>query len=161
MSEVNGLRLAFIDVVSFDDGSVRGGILTTDMATRPFEFRVTSAIKPTHMQQVLYGTALKDYVYGELICAPLVQATKEKIGLVIVKDMALLSVRPLITFPVALIADKTLETHPSFSSELEQIQTLLSSLLNSDRLVEPFERLQTALNEVHQLNIGGQGKLGG
>jgi hypothetical protein len=154
-----------MDVALFNDGSVRGGILTTDISTRPFEFRVTSPIKPTHMQEVLYGASLKAYVYGELICAPLMQATKEKVTLAIVKDGSLLAMRPMISCPIGLISqnDKSISTHPDFDSEIEQIQTILSSLLKSEQidLFEPFERLQTALNEIHQLNIGGQGKLGG
>jgi hypothetical protein len=71
MTETQEIRLAFIDVAVFSDASIRGGILTTDIQTRPYEFRITSPIKPTQMQQILYGTSLKDYVYGELICAPL------------------------------------------------------------------------------------------
>lgn len=103
MSDSPELRLAFIDVAVFSDGSIRGGILTTDIETRPFEFRVTSPIKPTQVQQILYGASLKDYVYGELICAPLVKATKEKLSVVLTKESFLLSMRPLVSTPVILV----------------------------------------------------------
>ena len=78
MVETQEIRLAFMDVMVFSDGSIRGGILTTDIETRPYEFRVTSAIKPTSLQQILYGMSLKDYVYGELICAPLIKDSTAK-----------------------------------------------------------------------------------
>ena len=63
MADTQEIRLAFIDVMIFSDGSIRGGILTTDIETKPYEFRVTSPIKPTQTQQILYGASLKDYVY--------------------------------------------------------------------------------------------------
>src|SRR3989304_6323458 len=103
MAEEQEIRLAFIDVSVFSDGSIRGGILTTDIETRPFEFRVTSPIKPTQVQQILYGASLKDYVYGELICAPLVKATKEKLSVVLTKENYLIAMRPLVSAPVILI----------------------------------------------------------
>ena len=67
MAETQEIRLAFIDVTVFSDGSIRGGILTTDIETKPYEFRITSPIKPTQIQQILYGSSLKDHVYGELL----------------------------------------------------------------------------------------------
>src|SRR5687768_17185530 len=103
MSETQEIRLAFIDVAVFSDGSIRGGILTTDIDTRPYEFRVTSPIKPTQIQQMLYGVSLKDYVYGELICAPLVKATKEKLSLVLAREPYIVAMRPLVSVPVILV----------------------------------------------------------
>ena len=81
MSDSQEIRLAFLDVTVFHDGSIRGGILTTDIETKPYEFRITSPIKPTQIQQILYGSSLKDYVYGELIGAPLIKATKKNLVL--------------------------------------------------------------------------------
>ncbi len=165
MSEIEKIRLAFIDIAVFSDSSIRGAILTTDTNTRPFEFRITSPIKPTHMQEVLYGASLKGYVYGELICAPLVQATKEKLSLVVVKDESLLTMRPHIQCAVTCInlSDKSRSTHIDFSSDIEQIDAILNPILALEKwdLAEPFLRLQTALQEVHQLNFGTQGKFGG
>ena len=39
MPDTQEIRLAFLDVMLFSDGSIRGGILTTDIETRPYEFR--------------------------------------------------------------------------------------------------------------------------
>ena len=104
MAETREIRLAFMDVILFSDGAIWGGILTTDMETRPYEFRITSAIKPTQLQQMLYGTSLKDYVYGELICAPLIKATKEKISFVLTRERYIMEVRPLVAVPIVLMA---------------------------------------------------------
>jgi hypothetical protein len=105
MSETteSDIRIGFIDVCVFNDGSIRGGMLITDIDTRPYEFRVTSSVKPTQLQQVLYGPSLKEYVYGELICAPLVKIAKEKLSLVLTKELNLLVIRPLISTPVLYV----------------------------------------------------------
>jgi hypothetical protein len=171
MSETQEIRLAFIDVAVFSDGSIRGGILTTDLETRPYEFRVTSPIKPTQVQQILYGASLKDYVYGELICAPLVKATKEKLSLVLAKEPYIVAMRPLVSVPVILVHHDgksmgenlrpvSLSSHQSFQSELSFAQTVLAPVMQSHDLIEPFERLKLALNEVHRTGVGEKGKLG-
>jgi hypothetical protein len=171
VSETQEIRLAFIDVAVFSDGSIRGGILTTDLETRPYEFRVTSPIKPTQVQQILYGASLKDYVYGELICAPLVKATKEKLSLVLTKEPYIVAMRPLVSVPVILVHHDgksigenlrpvSLSTHKSFQSELSFAQTVLAPVMQSHDLIEPFERLKLALNEVHRTGVGEKGKLG-
>lgn len=165
MSDSPEIRLAFMDVTVFSDGSIRGGILTTDVETRPFEFRVTSPIKPTQVQQILYGASLKDYVYGELICTPLVKATKEKLSMVLVKEIFLISMRPLVSVPVIIVRSSNSQTgdgirsvsfspHQNFRNELSFAQTILTPVMQKHDLLEPFERLRHALNEVHRIGLG-------
>ena len=171
MTETQEIRLAFIDVAVFSDGSIRGGILTTDIETRPFEFRATSPIKPTQVQQILYGASLKDYVYGELICVPLIKATKEKLSVVMTKENFLISVRPLVSVPVILVRPNSAPTndgiksvnfsaHRNFQNELSFAQTILTPIMQKHDLFEPFERLKLALNEVHRVGLGEAMKSG-
>jgi len=171
MADTQEIRLAFIDVTVFSDGSIRGGILTTDIETRPFEFRVTSPIKPTQVQQILYGASLKDYVYGELICVPLVKATKEKLSVVLTKENFLISARPLVSTPVILIRSNNTQasdgiksvsfsSHRNFQNELSFAQTILTPITQKHDLLEPFERLRLALNEVHRAGLGETTKSG-
>jgi hypothetical protein len=165
MTDTQEIRLAFIDVAIFSDGSIRGGILTTDIETRPFEFRVTSPIKPTQVQQILYGASLKDYVYGELICAPLVKATRERLSMVLTKDNYLMAIRSLVPIPVILIHSNgaqsndgikpvTFYPHRNFQNELAFAQTILTPVMQKHDLLEPFERLRLALQEVHRVGLG-------
>jgi hypothetical protein len=173
MDETEEIRLAFIDVAIFPDGSIRGGILTTDIETRPYEFRATSPIKPTQVQQILYGATIKDYVYGELICAPLVRATKEKLSVVITKEPYILTMRPLVSVPVILVKSEnpqagdggspvslSFSAHKSFMNELSYAQTILAPIMQKHNLIEPFERLKLALNEVHRMGVGEKEKGG-
>jgi len=165
MEDSQEIRLAFIEIAIFTDGSIRGGILTTDIETRPFEFRVTSPIKPTQVQQILYGASLKEYVYGELICVPLIKATKEKLSLVLIKDNYLVAMRPLVSTPIILIQSTgsqltetpkqfTFYCHRNFQNEIAFAQTILNPISQKHDLLEPFERLKLALNEVHKIGLG-------
>ena len=171
------LRLGFIDICVFNDGSIRGGMLVTDVETRPYEFRVTSPVKPTQLQQVLYGSSLKDYVYGELICAPLVKAVKEKLNLVLTKESKLLVIRSLISTPVLYmyrdqggiksgnggevsVKPVIISTHRNFTGEEEWAQTVLAPIMHNHDLLEPFERLRVALTEVHKQKIEDKGTRG-
>jgi hypothetical protein len=173
MAETEEIRIAFIDVAVFSDGSIRGGILTTDIETRPYEFRATSPIKPTQLQQILYGASLRDYVYSELICVPLVRATKEKLSVVLAKGPYILAMRPLVSVPVILVQDENnqvgdgvnpvslrFSSHKNFKNELSYAQTILASIAQKHNLIEPFERLKLALNEVHRMGVGEKGKGG-
>jgi len=162
----NDIRLAFLDISIFDDASIRGGVLVTDIETRPYEFRVTSPVKPTPLQRVLYGPTLVDYVYGELICLPLIRAVKEKLSLVITRLDNLLIIRPSISIPTIFInrnpknihdnqsADGirtiTIKPHRNFPGEEAWAETLLTNLKQRHDLLEPFERLKIAISEVHK-----------
>jgi len=159
-------RLGFLDIAVFDDGSIRGGILVTDMETRPLEFRVTTPVKPTQMQRILYGNTLSKYVYGELIGYPLVKIVKEKLSLLIAKNENLLIMRPKISIPLVVITKepKQLKTsksggtmdvfsfkpHPKYASEGEIAKKLIDELSERCDPFEPFERLKIAMDEVHK-----------
>lgn len=165
MSDTQEIRLAFLDVAVFPDGSIRGGILTTDIETKPYEFRITSPIKPTQLQQILYGSSLRDHVYGELIGAPLIKATKEKLSTVLVRENHLMTMRSLVSVPVILINPNSaqvaqgirpvnLSAHRNFQNELTYAQTILAPIMQKHDLLEPFERLILGLAEVHKVGLG-------
>ena len=162
------IRLAFLDILVFEDGSIRGGVLITDLETRPYEFRVTSPVKPTPLQRVLYGRTLVDYVYGDLICLPLIWATKEKLSLAIVRHENLLIIRPNISIPMIYINQNSksnnndqntdgirpiiIKPHRNFPGEEAWAETLLTNIMQRHELLEPFERLKTAISEVNKKN---------
>lgn len=172
MADQNSMnvRLAFVDVSVFEDGSIRGGVLVTDLETRPLEFRVTSPVKPTAMQRILYGKTLVEFVYGELIGLPLVKAVKEPLSLVITRNENLLVMRPGLSIPVVFISQDmngiksgsgdseirplVYKEHRRYEGESAWAQSLLADLLQRHNPFEPFERLKTAMKEVHKQKIG-------
>lgn len=177
MSEQSDTRLFFLDVALFENGAViRGGALITDLETKPYEFRCTSPVRPSSMQRVLYGDTLEEHIYAELIGVPLVKAAKEKPSLILVRNVSLLRVRPQISYPAilirrdqksAVVTDVTNESelklvtftaHRDFLAEASSAQAMLSSLMQRRDLLEPFERLQTALVEIHKQKVGDSQK---
>src|SRR3970040_1487950 len=87
-------NLAFLDITSFEDGAaLRGGCLVTDALTRPLEFRVSGAIRPTSLQKVLYGDTLHEYICNDLIGIPILQTIESKLDLILVRDAEFLKLR--------------------------------------------------------------------
>jgi hypothetical protein len=161
----SNIRIAFVDISIFEDGSVRGGALITDTFSRPYEFRVTSPIKPTQLQIILYGKSLVEYMYGELICLPLLKQVEESVSLAVCRDEHLLVARPDLHFPLIVIkkpgqgSDKegigatTIRVHKNFRGEQSQAEVLLSAMSQQFDIFEPFERIKLAVSEVHKQKI--------
>lgn len=89
-----GSRLAFLAYVQGQNGnSGRGALLVTDEATRPLEFRCTTAIQPNALQRILYGETLRSYIAADLVGEPLLDALQEKPSVVIVTEPLFLRLR--------------------------------------------------------------------
>ncbi|MEA4908423.1 MAG: hypothetical protein VB089_12425 [Anaerolineaceae bacterium] len=166
-SEQNDTRIAFVDINVFDDGSIRGGVLVTDIATRPFEFRVTSPVKPTQLQRILYGSSLTEYVYGELIALPLLKSVKEKVTLAVCRNDHLLIARPGLQFPFVVVKKQqsiknnginpiSIHPHRNFVNEQAHAELLLNAVIERHDIYEPFERVKVAVNEVNQNKVEQQ-----
>ena len=79
--------------------------------------------------------------------------------------------RPLVSVPVILVRHNgkskddsprpvNLSAHTNFQGELSFAKTVLTPIMQSHDLIEPFERLKLALNEVHRTGVGEKGKGG-
>lgn len=168
------VRIAFLETYSFDDKSgIMGAILVTDPDTKPLEFRVTAPIKPTSFQKTLYGNVLHEHILVELIALPLLGAIKDDIDLILVRDPLFLGinnkqgVRAVRLFseeeepskanksdeePFALSGDSgkiLIETTRKFANELPEIRERLGSISTYRNLIEPFDRLRIACEQVH------------
>ncbi|NWF50887.1 MAG: hypothetical protein HXY49_10145 [Ignavibacteriaceae bacterium] len=167
-------KLAFLDTFKISDGSgLMGAILVTDSDTKPIEFRVTAPIRPTNFQKTLYGDVLLEHILVELISLPLLNAINQEIDLIIVKDPFFLGannkqgVRIIRVFneedgqhKSSQVCEKFLSngngkgkifvsTLKKFESELESIVEKLLPLTENRYLLEPFERLKLACEQVH------------
>lgn len=166
-------RLAFLGIEIFDNGNaIRGAILITDIDTKPYEFRITSPVRATNFQKVLYGNTLEDYMYIELISIPLIKELREDVDLLLVSSPPLLRIRPKISIPVALVSGDsipdsensngddsngkllTITTHDDFPRENSVAHSLLVPIMQKRDLLEPFERIKIALTEAHKQKIG-------
>lgn len=165
-------KIAFLETLTLDDeAGIMGAILVTDTETKPLEFRVTAPIKTTNFQKTLYGDVLLEHILVELISLPLINAISEEIDLIIVKDKLFLGannkqgVRVIRVYNEKNTSDGKntqdkyiigtngtalyIETSKKYESELPEIKEKISSLAEIRNLLEPFDRLKAACEQVH------------
>ncbi len=172
-------KLAFLETYTLDNNEgIMGAILVTDTDTKPLEFRVTAPIKPTNFQKTLYGNVLMEHILVELISVPLLSAISQEIDLILVRDSLFLGtnnkqgVRVVRVFDLNDPSSKNgtvkeellsspsdnskimIETIKKFEGELPEIRDKLNSISENRNLLEPFERLQTACEQVHLQKTG-------
>lgn len=158
--------LAFLDLATFEEGAaIRGGCLVTDAMTRPLEFRVSGAIRPTSLQKVLYGDTLHEYICNDLIGVPMLQSVESKLDLILVRDAEFLKLRPQAEVPVLWVRGTVdgqfvLQALPGYEQEAEAGRDALPRRLRGRGIMEPFLRIKTALEEAHNLKVGEQPRKG-
>jgi hypothetical protein len=158
-----------------DAQGFQGGYIVTNLWGRPVEFRLTTSVSPTKLQQILYAGTLTEYVCGELIGKALYEKCATAAQLVLTDHPAALALRLKVDVPVVLIAGKTddralagladgslLRPHPARPSVLlasrhggdrEPVNGWLDRLDANWDLAEPFTRLREALGEARKLGV--------
>src|SRR5438045_5500525 len=96
-------HLGFLTVLQEAGGFV-GGYLLTNLWGRPLEFRLSTAVQPNRVQQILYGPTLGVYVAAELIGKTLVEKTNAKAQLILTDCRTTLELRRCIDVPVVWVA---------------------------------------------------------
>jgi hypothetical protein len=164
-------KIGFLETYTPDDnGGLMGAILVTDADTKPLEFRVTAPIKTTNFQKTLYGDVLLEHILVELISVPLINALNEEIDIILVRDNLFLGANNKQGVRVVRVYnDETagakgskgtelkgssggkmfVETSKKYDSELAQIKDLLNEVAENRNLLEPFDRLKQACEQVH------------
>ena len=171
-------KIAFLETYTLEsDAGIMGAILVTDSDTKPLEFRVTAPIKPTNFQKTLYGDVLLEHILTELVSVPLLNAINEEIDLILVKDPLFLGVNEKQGIRVVRILNEDegqqkvgktvqelassngspktfVETTKKFEAELAEIKAKLSFISEHRNLIEPFDRLKVACEQVHLQKTG-------
>ena len=57
-------QLGFLTIVRDANGFL-GGYLVTNLWGRPLEFRLSTAVQPNRVQQILYGHTLNSFICGD------------------------------------------------------------------------------------------------
>ena len=165
------------------ESAYRGGILVTDEWGKPLEFRCTAPVRPNPVQRTLYGQILLPHIAVELIGVPLLRSIQEKPEVIVIQDEIFVDVRHHSEMPVVRLrrqgakvtvsdsskAEKSapvvmgstsgkfqpiiMETHRQFPDDSAACREKLSELFARWDLIEPFERLTTALEYVHQQKV--------
>ena len=173
------LNLGFLSCPRFEnDTVVRVGILVTNELTKPLEFRVTAPIRPTDFQRTLYGEIITEHILVELVAIPLFNTLGQKPELVIVRDPLFLGANDKQEIPVVRIFKEgeirfagnnkaeqvdsvggkyepiLVETSTSIESKLSEFRRQLTEVFSVRNLLEPFDRITTALQQVHSQTPG-------
>lgn len=97
--------VGFLTVIDLADQGLFGGYLVLTVAGRPLEFQCTAPVKPNRAQEILYGPALKPYLYGERIGQALLEKSKLEPLLVFTDVEPALSVREHCPMPVVWVGE--------------------------------------------------------
>src|SRR6266849_1486774 len=76
------LNLGFLTILHESNG-YSGGYLVTNSWGRPLEFRLSNAVQPNRVQQILYGGTLQPYICADLIGKTLVEKTAIAVQLIL------------------------------------------------------------------------------
>jgi hypothetical protein len=165
-------KIGFLETYAPDEnGGIMGAILVTDADTKPLEFRVTAPIKTTNFQKTLYGDVLLEHVLVELISVPLINALNEELDIILVKDNLFLGANDKQGVRVIRVFGEDdaskgnkgaqelkgysgngkmfAETSKKYEAEMGQIKDLLNEIAENRNLLEPFDRLKQACEQVH------------
>src|SRR5579871_1620671 len=97
------LNLGFLTVLHEPSGYL-GGYLVTNTWGRPLEFRLSTAVQPNRVQQILYGGTLQPYICADLIGKTLVEKTGTPVQLLLTDREPVLELRLSLEVPVAWLA---------------------------------------------------------
>jgi hypothetical protein len=169
------LNLGFLTILHEANGYL-GGYLVTNLWGRPLEFRLSSAVQPNRVQQILYGGTLQPYICADLIGKTLVEKTGAAAQYVFTDREAALDLRLRLEIPVfwlALPNDPLGSTmaasgacvrpaangqgpilcHPRFLADVPAARKLLERLEGSFDLLEPFARIREAMSEARKMGV--------
>jgi hypothetical protein len=162
--------LGFLTVLQ-DAGGYVGGYLVTNSWGRPLEFRLSSAVQPNRVQQVLYGPTLGPYVCADLIGKALVDKAGQPVQLLLTDREPVLELRQKVEAPVLWLAPPgtvagqgsevrpaeggrgPLLCHPRYPGDASAARALLERLDAALDLAEPFQRIREAIGEARKLGV--------
>src|SRR5262245_22329701 len=168
-------QLGFLTVLHEVSGYL-GGYLVTNVWGRPVEFRLSTAVQPNRVQQILYGPTLGGYVHGELFGRTLVEKTASPAALIFTDRQPVLDLPNTPELPIVWVAagDAVAEdagvvvrpagdTRPALVSsgkhpnDLPRIKSVLDQLDANFDLIEPFSRIREAIAEARKLGVTNRG----
>src|SRR5271154_1872858 len=92
VAQISAGNLGFLTVLHEPSGYL-GGYLVTNVWGRPLEFRLSTAVQPNRVQQILYGGTLQPYICADLIGKTLVEKTTTTAQLLVTDREAALELR--------------------------------------------------------------------
>ena len=166
--------LGFLTILQDASGYV-GGYLVTNLWDRPLEFRLTSAVQPNRVQQILYGRTLLPYLSVDLLGRALVDRTGIPVNLIFTDREMVLDLRPRLDIPIVHVAAPAdplaaqpsgeyvispatasrgpVTCHPCFPADAPAVRELIERVEGSVDLAEPFARIREAAGEARKMGV--------
>ena len=165
--------LGFLTVIQEASGYL-GGYLVTNLWGRPLEFRLTSAVQPNKVQQILYGDALLPYICADLLGKTLVDKAGLPVHLIFTDREAVLDLRLKLEVPVVFVAPLEDPRAPQPTAEVivspataawsgavpcrlptdaAAVRELVSRVESAVDLAEPFARIREAAAEARKMGV--------
>lgn len=167
-SATAGVVVGFLSIVQ-DSSGIFGGYLVTNAWGRPLEFRISTAVQPNRVQQILYGPTLMEYLHADLIGKTLIEKTATQPTLLITDSLPSLAIRTRLGIPTLTIAPsepdvelETLETDRAtlflkyaakFAGDRSIIEERLEQVDPAVDLIEPFTRIREAMSEARKMGV--------
>jgi len=163
-------NIGFLTVVQ-EPGGHLGGYLVTNRWGRPLEFRLSTAVQPNKVQQILYGASLNGYVCADLIGKTLFDKTGTPVSLIVTDRAAVLELRQTVAIPVICLAGPESDAvqgtevlpgkanllhHLRFPEDGPAVRTMLQQLDEGIDLGEPFGRIREAIGEARKMGVTGK-----
>jgi hypothetical protein len=164
-------NLGFLTVLHEPSGYL-GGYLVTNSWGRPLEFRLSTAVQPNRVQQILYAGTLQAYICADLIGKTLVEKTAVPVQMVLTDTEAALDLRLSVGVPVVSVAPEkpgaaggppletvvrvgraSVRTHARFPADVEAVRAALERLNGIIDLNEPFLRIREAIGEARKMGV--------
>jgi hypothetical protein len=143
-----------------------GGYLVVNGWGRPLEFRLTSAVQPNRVQQILYGGTLEPFICADLIGKTLVEKAGVAVQLVVTDREEILDLRRKLETPVVWVAPglspqssagrASFACHPHFGADAEKAREMLNRLDAAFDLAEPFQRIREAIGEARKMGVASR-----
>ena len=168
-------NIGFLTIVQENNGYL-GGYLVTNLWGRPLEFRLSTAVQPNRIQQILYGRTLQGYICADLIGKALLEKTSTTVQCIFTDCEQVLDLRLRIDVPVVYLARNSpnevtgpnqaghsesaitnggqpVLCHPRFGADGALVHELLDRLDGALDLAEPFLRIREAVGEARKLGV--------
>ena len=163
--ETGSWNLGFLTIVHEPAGYL-GGFLVTNQWGRPLEFRLSTAVLPNRVQQILYGKTLQPYLCAELIGKTLIDKTTTQVQVVVTDQETVLPLRQQLSIPVGWIkshreeasaVEPELLAHAQFPQDQLVLTNLEERLREAFDLTEPFTRIREAIGEARKMGVTSRG----
>lgn len=157
------LQFGFLTIHQDTNGFV-GAYLVSNRWVRPLEFRISSAVSPNKVQQILYGDSLKPFLFSDVIAKALVEKSANQVHLIITDQPEVLELRNKLNIPVVCLTRAETPVPDGYqlisgprgigmmySGKAEDIPawSALFEAMDMD-LAEPFVRIKDGVSEARR-----------